>query len=213
MDKNLAFVMGKKVERVIENLEKNNMSGYWIKSKEDLIDSIEELVPQGSLVGCGGSMTLFESGVIDHLRCGKYEFLDRYAHGLRKDDIKDIYRKSFCADAYFVSSNAITESGELYNVDGNGNRVAAMLYGPDKVIVIVGVNKIVKDVEEAINRNKKIAAPANAKRLNLNTPCVKLGYCVECQSEERICCEYTLIRKQRTKGRIHVFILNEAVGY
>ena len=213
MDKNIAFVMGKKVERVIENLEKNNMNGYWIQSKEELIDMIEELVPQGSLVGCGGSITLFESGVIDHLRCGKYEFLDRYAPGLSKEDIKEVYRKSFFSDAYFASSNAITEKGELYNVDGNGNRVAAMLYGPDKVIIIVGVNKIVKDVEEAINRNKQIAAPANTKRLNLNTPCSKLGYCVDCKSEDRICCEYTLIRKQRTKGRIHVLILNESLGY
>lgn len=213
MDKNLAFVMGKKVERVIENLEKNNMNGYWIQSREEVIDMIEELVPQGSLVGCGGSMTLFESGVIDYLRCGKYEFLDRYASGLSKEDIKEVYRKSFFSDAYFVSSNALTEKGELYNVDGNGNRVAAMLYGPDKVIVIVGVNKIVKDIEEAIKRNREIAAPANAKRLNLNTPCTKIGYCVECQSEDRICCEYTLIRKQRTKGRIHVLILSDSVGY
>ena len=99
--------------------------------------------------------------------------------------------------SYFTSTNAITENGELYNVDGNGNRVAAMLYGPDKVIVIAGVNKIVKNVEEAINRNKEIAAPANAKRIGTNTPCKTTGYCMDCYSPDRICCEYTSYKKTK----------------
>ena len=109
--------------------------------------------------------------------------------------------------------NIITEDGELYNVDGNGNRVAAMLYGPDKVIVICGINKIVKDVDEAIKRNKAISAPMNAKRLNKKTPCAKVGYCMNCNSPERICNEYTLIKKQRSSERMHVIFLNENLGY
>ncbi len=130
------------------------MKGYLVSNKEELLKKIEEIVKVGSLVGCGGSMTLFETGVIDFIR-EKYNFLDRYAKGIKPEDMKEIYRKSFSADAYFTSTNAITEDGELYNLDGNGNRVAAMIYGPDKVIVIEGVNKIVKDVDEAIKEQKQ----------------------------------------------------------
>lgn len=213
MDVNVQWVNNKKIERTINALENNNMNGYLVGSKGELIAKINELVEENSLIGCGGSQTLFQTGVIDYLRSGKYEFLDRYIAGLTPDEIKDIYRKSFCADAYFTSTNAITENGEIYNVDGNGNRVAAMLYGPDKVIIVCGVNKIVKDVNEAIKRNELLAAPANAKRLDTKTPCKSTGYCMDCKSDDRICCEYTLIKKQRTKNRIHVIILNKSFGY
>ena len=157
-------------------------------------------------------MSLFETWVIEHLRSGRCEFLDRYKEGLTADEIKEIYRKSFFCDAYFTSTNAITEEGELYNVDGNGNRVAAMLYGPDKVIVIAGVNKIVKDINEAIYRVENLAAPANAKRLNRKTPCTVTGKCMNCNSPERICREYTVIRKP-VPNRIFVLLLNEEYGY
>lgn len=213
MDSNVLVVREKKIAKVIENLEKNNMNGYYVKSKKDVIQLIEELISEGQVVGCGGSMTLFECGIIEHLRSGRYEFLDRYREGLSRDDIKKVFRQSFLADAYISSTNALTEDGALYNVDGNGNRVAAMLYGPDKVIVVCGYNKIVKNVDEAIERNKSMSAPANAIRLKKNTPCAKVGYCVECKSDERICCEYTLIRRQVLKGRIHVIIIGEEAGY
>ncbi len=213
MDKNVIWSNELKINRTIESLKKNNMNGYYAKSREELIDIIEGIVKSGSKVSCGGSMTLFETGVIEHLRCGRYEFLDRYKEGLTKEDVVDIYKKAFFTDAYFVSSNAITEKGELYNVDGNGNRVAAMLYGPDKVIVICGINKIVKDVDEAIKRNRECAAPINSKRLNRKTPCTKVGYCMDCNSPERICNEYTLIKRQSNPERIHVIFLNENIGY
>lgn len=213
MDSNALWVLEKKIERVIKNLEKNNMNGYYVRSKEQLIEKIKDIANEGEIVACGGSMTLFECGVIDHLRSGRYEFLDRYEDGLSREDMKKIYRASFSADTYFSSTNALTEDGELFNVDGNGNRVAAMLYGPDKVIVVCGYNKIVKNVDEAIERNKRVSAPANAKRLNMQTPCSKVGYCMECESADRICCEYTLIRHQRSKERIHVIIVNEGMGY
>ena len=189
------------------------MSGYFAKDEKELFNIIDGLLNEGDLVACGGSMTLFETKVIDYLRNGKYNFLDRYKPEITPKEMKEIYRKSFYADAYFASTNAVTENGELYNVDGNGNRVAAILYGPDKVILIVGVNKIVKDVNEAINRNKSVCAPANTKRLNCKTPCVYTGVCMDCSSPERICCEYTLIKKQRTPGRMHVIFINENFGY
>lgn len=213
MDKNVTWVNEEKIERTIKALEKNNMAGFYVKDKKELLDKIDELVEEGSSVSVGGSMTLFESGIIDHLRSGRFDFKDRYASGLSKEDIKKIYRQAFSCDAYILSANAITESGEIYNVDGTGNRVAAMIYGPDKVIVVVGANKIVKDVDEAVNRIKSCVAPANAKRLNRNTPCAKVGYCMNCSSPERICNEYVLIKKQPVKNRINVIFLNESLGY
>lgn len=213
MSENCQFVINKKVERTISSLEKNNMNGYFVQNEKELLDTINNILKEGDTVGVGGSMTLVQTEVLDFLRKGKYQFLDRYAENLTREDVKEIYRKSFFADGYITSTNALTEAGELYNVDGNGNRVAAMMYGPDKVIVVCGINKIVKDVDEAVKRNKETAAPANAKRLNRNTPCTKVGYCVNCNSEERICNEYTLIRRQGIKGRIHVIILNKNLGY
>lgn len=213
MDKNTMWVNEKRIERVIDSLRNNNMEGYYIKDNNELLTKISQLIPEQAVVSCGGSMTLFETNIIEFLRNGKYKFLDRYKEGLTSEEIKDIYRAAFTADAYITSSNAVTEEGELYNVDGNGNRVAAMLYGPDKVIVVIGVNKIVGCLEEAIHRNRNYSAPANAKRLNRKTPCAKVGYCMECNSEERICNEYTVIKRQGIKGRIHVLILNDNLGY
>ncbi len=213
MDKNVEIVLKKKVERTISNLEKNNMKGYFAQNENEVLQKIKYIISEGDTVSVGGSMSLFETGVIDMLREGNYNFLDRYKEGLSPEDIKDIYRKSFLADAYFASSNAITEEGELYNVDGRGNRVAAMIYGPDKVILVVGINKIVKDLDEAIERNKGIAAPANVQRLSMKTPCAKTGYCMDCNSEQRICNEYVLIKRQMQKDRIHVIIVNKNLGY
>lgn len=213
MDNNIKWVDEQKIKRTMENLEKNNIESYFVEDNSALIEKISEFVKEGDTVSVGGSMTLFETGVIEFLRNGKFNFLDRYEQALNGNDIKDIFRKTFSADAYFVSSNAVTEKGELYNVDGNGNRVAAMIYGPDNVIVIVGVNKIVRDVQEAIERNKEYVAPANAKRLNRNTPCTKVGYCMDCSSSERICNDYVLIRRQGQKGRIKVIIVGKELGY
>ena len=213
MDQNMIWVNEQKIQRTIAALEKNNMKGYFVNNKDELIKKIKEIVEEGSLVSCGGSMTLFEAGVIELLKSGNYNLLDRYKENITSQELKNIYREAFYADAYFTSTNAITENGELYNVDGNGNRVAAMLYGPDKVIVITGVNKIVKNLEEAVNRNKSIAAPSNAKRIGTKTPCKSVGYCMECDSLDRICCEYTLIKRQRISDRIHVIFINENFGY
>ena len=127
--------------------------GKW-KDNDELINLIKDIAKEGEVVSVGGSMSLFESKVIELLRSGRYEFLDRYKKNLTQEDIKEIYRKSFFADTYFASANAITEDGEIFNVDGNGNRVAAILYGPDKVVLIVGVNKIVKNIEQAVSRNR-----------------------------------------------------------
>lgn len=213
MDKNVQFVINKKVEKTINSLEKNNIRGYFVQDEKELLNTIESILTEENTVSVGGSETLLESGVINYLRNGKYNFLDRYAENLTREGLKDIYRKSFLSDGYITSTNALTEAGELYNVDGNGNRVAAMLYGPDKVIVVCGINKLVKDIDEAVKRTREIAAPANAKRLNRETPCAKVGYCMNCNSEDRICNEYTVIKRQGIKERISVIIVNKNLGY
>ena len=213
MDKNLKFVYEQRVKRTMENLEKNNIEAYYLQNEKEVLEFVKGFMKDGDTVSVGGSQTLFETGVIDYLRCGKYIFLDRYEENLTPEAIKNIFRKSFFADVYFTSSNAVTENGELYNVDGNGNRVAAMLYGPDQVIVIVGINKIVKDLEAAVERNKLISGPANNTRLNKNTPCTKVGTCMDCKNPERICNEYTVIKRQSKKGRIKVVIVNKELGY
>lgn len=213
MDSNLKWVNEQKILRTIEALNKNNMNGYLVNTKEELIEKIKELVKENSTVACGGSMSLFETGIIDHLRSGRYNFLDRYKEGLSREEITKLFKESFFADAYFASSNAVTEDGKLYNVDGNGNRVAAMLFGPEIVILVVGVNKIVKNIDEAVIRNKEISAPTNAKRLNKMTPCTKIGYCMDCKSNDKICREFTVISSQVNKDRIHVIFMNENIGY
>ena len=213
MNENIKWVNEKKIEKTINNLKKNNINGYYVKDNDELINLIKDIAKEGEVVSVGGSMSLFESKVIELLRSGRYEFLDRYKENLTQEDIKEIYRKSFFADTYFASANAITEDGKIFNVDGNGNRVAAILYGPDKVVLIVGVNKIVKNIEQAVSRNRAISGPANAKRLNLSTPCVKTGQCMECNIEDRICCEYTVIKRQRNPKRMHVIFINDTLGF
>lgn len=212
MDQNVKWVMDKKIENVMKNLQSNNMSAYFVRNQEELISKVASFMQEGETVSVGGSMTLFETGLIDFLRSGQYNFLDKHAE-LTADERKKLYRQCFSADTYITSTNAITENGELYNVDGSGNRTAAMIYGPDQVIVITGTNKIVKDEAAAIERYSRMAAPANARRLNRKTPCAELGYCTQCNSPDHICSAYVMIRRQFDPERIKVIIIDGEYGY
>lgn len=213
MDQNTEFVTQRHIERTLENLKKNRMNGHYAETREELMEILNTLCERKSTVSVGGSMTLFETGIIDWLRKEDFEFYDRYAEGLDKADITEIYRKSFGANYYFTSTNALTEAGELVNIDGTGNRVASMIYGPDKVIVIAGINKLVKDETAAWERLRNFAAPANNVRLNRKTPCATTGQCSNCQSPDRICASYVTIRRQMNPDRIHVILVNETLGY
>ena len=213
MDKNIAWYIEKQVERTIKNLNSRNMEGYYVNNREQLFQKLKEFIAEGSTVGVGDSMTLFETNIIDFLRKGSYNFLDKYEEKLTKDEKREIYIKNFSADTFICSTNAITESGELYNIDGNGSRVAPMIYGPKQVIIITGINKIVKNLEEAEIRVRQYAAPVDAKRLNKDTPCTKLGYCIDCKSPNRICNDFVIIKGQFIKGRIKVVIVGEVLGY
>ncbi|MBP2021356.1 L-lactate utilization protein LutB [Clostridium punense] len=213
MENNVLWYLEKQVERTINNLRKKNMEGYFIKDEDELKELLQELITENSVVGVGDSMTLFQTGVISFLRNGNYTFLDKYKEDITSEEKKKIYIENFSADTFLCSTNALTEEGELYNIDGNGSRVAPMLYGPKQVIIVTGINKIVKDIEAAEKRVRNYAAPIDAKRLGKNTPCTTLGYCVDCKSPERICNDFTIIRGQFIKGRIKVIILGKSLGY
>lgn len=209
------------VEKVLENLKKNNMDAYFLESKEQVVPLVESLLKEGCTVSIGGTMTAKETGVTELLKSGKYNFLDRAREGITPEEVKQVYRDTFSADAYICSANAVTEQGELVNVDGNANRIAALLFGPDQVIVIAGINKIVKDAESGFKRVKEVAAPLNTKRLDCATYCREKGVCVAldgglasgCGSKQRICCNYLVCGPQRIPGRIKVILVNEKLGY
>ncbi len=213
MDQNMNWLLQKKIESTMVALKRNNFVPHYVENISQLQETLKSMIPTDSNVAVGGSVTLFESGVIDLLRKGPYTFWDRYEEGLTPSDIRDVFLKSFDADYYFTSSNALTEDGCLFNVDGTGNRTAAMIYGPKHVFVIVGINKLVSDTNAAIERNKKTAAPANAKRLNRNTPCAQTGVCSDCNSPDRVCSDFVLMKHQINPNRIHVFIVNASLGY
>jgi L-lactate utilization protein LutB len=213
--------MDNRIEKIMKNLKANNMEAFYVEKKEDVAALVKSLLIKGETISCGGSVTLSECGVMELMRSGDYVFLDRAVPGLTPQDIKDIYRKTFSANAFLTSANALTQDGELVNVDGNGNRVSAITFGPDKVICIVGINKIVSNVEEGFKRVKNVAAPKNAVRLNSNTPCKTLGHCIYpdgdiatgCKSPDRLCAHYVVNAFQRTSGRIKVIICPENLGY
>lgn len=213
MDKHIMSVINKQITRTMDNLVKNNMTAVFVENKDQVVAEVAEYIKEGEQVSVGGSMTLFETGIIDNLRSGRYNFLDRYMENMSRAQMDEIFRKSFFSDTYLTSTNAITENGELYNVDGYGNRVAAMIYGPKSVIVVAGINKIVKDLDQAVERVRRIAAPANSIRLDKNTPCTKKGYCVDCKKDDRICCSYTVLGHQKQKNRIKVILVGESLGY
>ncbi len=203
-------LMKRKIDKVVKALEENNIKAYRISSREEMFEVLETLVPEGATVGYGGSETLTNTGVIDWLRWKKtIELYDR----ARVDDPDECMRKSLTSDVFFSSTNAITEDGWLYNVDGRGNRVAAMIYGPKSVVIVAGWNKIVADLEAAKTRVRKLAAPANCMRLDRQTPCVKTTSCADCKSPDRICRSYVAMGPQGEKNRIKVLILEENLGY
>lgn len=198
------------IETTIRNLQKHNFEAEFVESKEKLLERLNEEIQAGSVVASGGSMTLEETGVVDMLNQREdISYLTRESY----TDRDQCFHDALNADYFLMSSNAVTMDGMLYNVDGLGNRIAALIYGPKKVFVIVGSNKIVKDFESAKKRVEMLAAPANCIRLNKDNPCTTSGFCVHCNTDSTICNQYLLSRRSRVEGRIHVFILNDEYGY
>lgn len=198
---------------IIANLKKRQMDGFYCPTKEDAVKKVMELIPAESTVNFGGSMTLGESGVMDALTSRKDITLYDRSKASSPEEIQEIYRKAFFCDYYLMSTNAITMDGELVNIDGTGNRVSALIFGPSNVLIICGMNKVALHEEDAILRARNYAAPPNCNRLNRNTPCAKTGYCADCLSPDCVCNHTVITRRSGTPGRIKVLLVGEELGY
>jgi hypothetical protein len=205
----------KQAEQIIKNLKKRNITGVYCENKKEAVEAICRMIPENSLVGLGGSVTIIESGLVDALRKMDIRLLDRYKEGVTPERVAEMRREGLLSDIYIASSNAMTSDGKLVNQDGVGNRVAAMIYGPKKVILMVGMNKVVKSVDEAIARIKTTAAPINAVRVQVDTPCSKLGFCNDphCHPPNRICNHLVITEACGDAQRITVVLIGEALGY
>ena len=196
---------------IIKELEKRNMEGYFCESSEEAVKTVLSLLPENATVSWGGSETIKECGLMDALQNGNYNLLDRSK--VSPEEYREFYSKVVMADAFFMSSNAITENGELVNIDGAANRLACLLHGPQSVYVIVGMNKLVSDVDAAIGRIRNTACPANTLRLNRKTPCALTGKCGDCYSQESICSQIVVTRRSTQPKRIKVILVAENLGY
>jgi len=197
---------------IIKALAKRNMTGHYFHTSVEALEFINSFIQEKSTVSWGGSMTLNEIGLLDHLKKRELNLLDR-ATATSPEEIGKIYREAFSADYYLMSTNAITMDGKLVNIDGNGNRVAALIFGPKQVLVITGMNKISLDEAAGIQRVHNVASPANTVRLNSKTPCSTNGQCYDCLVDDCICCQTVITRKSRHNDRIHVILIGEELGY
>ena len=198
--------------KMIKNLNRRNMEAFYCPTAEEAVKKVSELIADGSSVTWGGSMTVRDLGIPDMLRRrGTLEVLDRDL--VEGEAVQDIYLRAFTADVYLTSANAISEDGVIVNVDGNGNRVAAITWGPKKVIFIIGMNKVAQTVEAALSRARGTASPINAKRFDIKTPCQVDGMCHNCNSPESICSYVHFLRNSRNKGRHVVVLVGENLGY
>ncbi|MBE5839604.1 lactate utilization protein [Butyrivibrio sp.] len=196
-------------QKVIKGLESRNMTGYYAATKEDALKKALELIPEGSSVSMGGAMSAHEIGLVEAVKKGNYNFIDRDA----MEDKRAAMLAAYDADYFLVSANAMTEDGVIVNIDGNANRVSAIAQGPKHVLFIVGMNKICDDVDGAMKRARNVAAPINAQRFGLSTPCAKTGSCMNCKSPDTICCQFLITRFSRHKDRIHVILVNDNLGF
>ena len=196
-------------QKVIKGLESRNMNGYYAADKEEALAKALELIPEESTVTMGGAMSAHEIGLVRALKEGNYNFIDRD----ECEDKRAAMLMAYDADVFLASANAITEDGILVNIDGNSNRVSAIAQGPRKVVFIVGMNKVCDDVDGAIKRARNVAAPINAQRFGLSTPCSKTGSCMNCKSPDTICCQFLITRFSRHTGRIHVILVNDNLGF
>ena len=212
-------------ENIVKALKNNNIDCKVAKDKNEAISLVKDMLFKGAVIANGGSVSVTQAGIFDLLKSGDYEYIDRNKPGITPEEQLEVYNKTHEADFYFCSTNALTENGELINVDGFSNRISSILFGPKKVIMIVGKNKIVKDVKDGFLRIKKTAAPLNCERLNIDSPCRKLGHCISlqksdnpditdgCNIDRRICRNYLVSAKQMIKDRICVILVDENLGY
>ena len=209
MDQNIVKRNELLAQKVIKGLESRNMSGYYASDREEAKKIALSLIPEGSLVTMGGGQSVWDIGLPQALKEGNYNFLDRNL----VEDKRAAMLAAYDADVFLASANAITEDGIMVNIDGNANRVSALAFGPKKLVLIVGMNKVCPDVDAAMKRARNVAAPINAQRFGLSTPCAKTGSCMNCKSPDTICCQFLVTRFSRHTGRIHVILVNDTLGF
>jgi len=209
MDKHSQEMLSKQALKAVDNLRKNKFEAHFVQDTQEMMSLVQSMIEDNATVTVGGSMTLFETGIIDYLRAAPIQFLDRY----QSEDVQKTLRDAFSADVFLTSTNAVTMEGELFNIDGSGNRVAALTFGPKKVLVIAGINKLVKNMEEAEYLMKRYARPMNNERLSTNNPCTVTGECSECHAEKRICSTFVRTARSQVRNRICVIIVNQILGY
>ena len=196
-------------QKVIKGLQSRNMSGDYAANREEALKIALNLIPEGSTATMGGCVSAAEIGLVTALKEGNYNFIDRNEIA----DKRAAMLAAYDADVFLSSCNAMTDDGVMINIDGNSNRVSAIAQGPKKVIFIVGMNKVCSDVDSAMKRARNVAAPTNAQRFGLSTPCSKTGACMNCKSPDTICCQFLITRFSRHEGRIHVILVNDNLGF
>ncbi len=194
-------------QTVIRGLKSRNMTGYYAADKEEAVKMALELIPEGSTIAMGGCATAHEIGLIDALQDEKYHYIDRATMAPRES-----LMAAYDADIFLSSANAVTDDGILINIDGNSNRVSCIAQGPKKVVFLLGMNKVCSDLDSAMKRARNVAAPANAQRFDIKTPCKETGKCFDCKSPDTICCQFLITRYSRHEGRIHVILINDTLG-
>ena len=202
----------KACDGIIANLKKRNMEGYFYEDSASCVRAILDMIPDGSSISWGGSASVQESGMMDALKNGSYELIDR-SLAKTPEEQREIYGRTVMSDYYFMSTNAITYEGELVNIDGNGNRVACLIHGPRHVIIIAGMNKVATTLEGAFERARTMACPPNAVRLEKKTPCAATGKCGNCLSPDCFCNQIVVTRRSGHTGRIKVFLVAEDLGF
>ena len=195
-------------QTVIKGLELRNMSGYFAADKEEAVKQALQLIGEGSSEAMGGCQSAHDIGLIEALQEGNYHYIDR-----SKLTPREGLLAAYDADVFLSSANAMTSDGILVNIDGNANRVSCIAQGPKKVVFIVGMNKVCSDLDEAMKRARNVAAPANAQRFEVKTPCKVTGKCSDCKSPDTLCCQFLITRYSRHEGRIHVILVNDVLGY
>ncbi len=209
MNQNIAKYHEALAQRVIKGLSSRNMTGYYAPTGAEALKIALSLIPEGGSVAMGGAMSAHEIGLVDAVKHGNYQFIDRDA----MEDKRAAMLAAYDADVFLTSANAITQDGVMVNIDGNANRVSAIAQGPRRVICIVGMNKVCPDADSAMKRARNVAAPINTQRFGLNTPCTKTGVCADCKSPDTICCQFLITRYSRHPSRIHVILVGEDLGF
>lgn len=203
----------KLIKKVCQALNENNIEVEYFETGQAARDTVLREIPSGATIGLGGSTTMAEIGLRDAIRDGDYKLFDQYEPGISKEENIERRRAGLTAEYYLTGTNAVTEKGELVNIDGLGNRVAAIIFGPKKVFIVVSTSKIVKDIHDGLERIRKIAAPANARRFGRDLPCVRGESCEDCPPDQTLCNYITVVKRQPAKGRMKLFLIEGQLGF